>query len=182
MDCKKASILMMMFLDGIVSESDKLRLQNHLEECNYCKQEFSLLLESINIIESIEEIEPPGKIKDTVMSRIDTNKYKEKSKTRLWILWITVIFSMTTGALAYLVFNNAVIVKEILIPLVIKFVNFVTLTLPVLLVKIEENFFVLMGLGLVIISMLLSSIIILVAVQYYVTEKLEIKFRGGFKF
>lgn len=189
MDYKKASLLMMMVLDGTIDELDRQKLQDHIDECDHCRQELSLLQESIDLIDSLEEIEPPRELEDLVLSKIDIHKYteestessKESSKVTTWILRVAVIFSMIVGILSYLAFNDPDTIKQTIISVVIKVVNFAVLTLPNILLTIENNFFIIMGIGIGILITLLSSIIMLAMAEYYIVEKLKINFRGGVK-
>lgn len=181
MDCQQASLLMMEFLDGMISEIDSLELQDHIDRCNSCSQEFSLLLESISLVDDMEEIEPPEELESLVMSKINVHQYKKESKVIAWMLRTIVIVGLILGALTYLAFNNPVILEKTIIATVVKVVNFTVLILPRILGRIEENFVLIIGIGLGILFTLLISIFMLVTAEYYIVEKLKFKFKGGVK-
>ena len=72
MDCNKANKLMMQFMDNSILEDDYLLLEQHLEECDVCKKDFSLYIEILNGFSgNIGLVEAPEDFEDIVMNRIE---------------------------------------------------------------------------------------------------------------
>ena len=97
MDCQRTSMLMMEFIDGSISREEEESLLKHIEICKACHEEFSLLKETVGLVEDMEEIDPPLEIESLVMGSIDTKLYREKSKGLIIMALATVISVIFIG-------------------------------------------------------------------------------------
>lgn len=135
MECKLASELMMEYLDKTITNEDNIKLLNHIENCSTCKYEFSLLKETVDIIEEYEDVDIPLELENVVMSQIDINKYKKK------ISLINKIPFLFVG-ISLIILMNFIIIRNIgklfakidfsgyFIKILVKFINFISITLP----------------------------------------------------
>ncbi|MTI46769.1 anti-sigma factor family protein [Sporosalibacterium faouarense] len=179
MDCQKASILMMEYIDGTINESDKISLLGHIEECEDCNEEFSLLVESIDLVENMEELEPPEDMENLVMSSIDLNRYS--IKTKVWNITLALFATITImmGTTAYVAYSKLGFLKEVFIALTIKVVNFIVLNLPQLMSFIDGNLLLVFILGMGILSILMGSTITIAVAEVYIIKKFGLKLRRG---
>ncbi len=179
MDCKTASILMMEYIDGEIKELDKIELFKHLESCKDCNEAFLLLSESIDMIESMDEIEPPENIETLVMSSIDVTKYnvKVRIKKSIIISSILVVFMILGGYLFNIILNNSLSLKELLIVNIVKLVNFTVLTLPNILAFIEQNLALVLSGTFIILSGLFASTLFIAVAEVYLFKKFKFNFR-----
>ncbi len=79
--CEKARELMFDYIDGELRAGDRLRLENHIAECEACKCELSERSEMLRLIASCGE-NPPSELKLGVMDKID-NIPQETAAERL---------------------------------------------------------------------------------------------------
>ena len=182
MDCKTASMLMMEFIDGEINELGKNKLYEHLDKCKDCSEEFSLLTDSLDMIDSLDELDPPEGIEDLVLSRIDTKKYKSEKRSITKALSIILgLFTAMSGYLLYTFFRNPYELKEVLIVNIIKLLNFTVLTLPKILSIIEDNFILLSFIGISILTALFSSLLLVAITEVYFIKKSKLILGGSHK-
>lgn len=140
MDCKRAEELIMEYLDGVISDNDRIELMKHTDKCFKCKEELSLMLETVGMIENLEEINPPEDIENIVMESIDVQKYRKSNKIIFTCVFIS-IFSLTgiMGITFTKLFIKYISIKELLISIIVDFTNFLAFTLPKLLYFVSKG-------------------------------------------
>ncbi|MTI67104.1 MAG: zf-HC2 domain-containing protein [Firmicutes bacterium] len=152
MDCNKASMLIMKYLDKDITEKEQNKLTKHLEVCSECREEFNLLNDTFEIVEDLEDVEPPKDIEKKVMASIDKGKYKKKSYKNLIYLIVSAfsVLSLST----YFIFRKLTLsipglisdFSNFFIESIVKFVSFIvvntinTSDLLVGLVKLISKF------------------------------------------
>jgi hypothetical protein len=79
--CKKMNRLMNMCVDEAISTKDRQKLDDHLADCEKCRDEFNSLKYVISLAKEIEDKDPPADLKASVMDRIRRCVY-EKNNTQ----------------------------------------------------------------------------------------------------
>jgi anti-sigma factor RsiW len=108
MSCKKYKILLSEYIEGTLSDSEKLNLESHLKKCARCKKELELLQNYKKFLSSFEKREAPESIRDNVWKSISedsTEKKKERKKNKTreiachagWCRWPIVILLDIAG-------------------------------------------------------------------------------------
>lgn len=64
MNCKYVKLLLSHFVDNDLETKRRKRLESHLQECSFCKNEVEKILKTIQIFQKIEEVEPPRDYRD----------------------------------------------------------------------------------------------------------------------
>ena len=70
MTCKEIEDLLPGMIDGALPETEKKRIEAHLETCATCRKAFADLRTSDEQVKSLEEVEPPPWLKTRVMARV----------------------------------------------------------------------------------------------------------------
>jgi len=70
MTCKEIEDLLPGMIDGALPETEKKRIEAHLETCASCRKTFAELRMSDERVKSLEEVEPPPWLKTRVMARV----------------------------------------------------------------------------------------------------------------
>ncbi len=80
-NCKEICELLSSYLDNALSSEEKKKLEAHLSSCEYCTDEYQLLMEMKKVMEEIkdEEISAPEGFVNSVMNQIE----KEKTVTEV---------------------------------------------------------------------------------------------------
>ncbi len=78
MDCKTSSTLIMNYVDKTIKENEWANLQEHMNNCNQCQEEFKIFTEMLDLFEDVPMYEPSKTFEDKVMASIDKSLYTEK--------------------------------------------------------------------------------------------------------
>ncbi len=70
MTCKEIEDLLPGMIDGAIAETEKNRIEAHLESCASCRKAFADLRIADERVKSLEEVEPPPWLKTRVMARV----------------------------------------------------------------------------------------------------------------
>jgi anti-sigma factor RsiW len=70
MTCKEIEDLLPGMIDGALPETEKQRIEAHLETCASCRKALADLRKSDARVKSLEEVEPPPWLKTRVMARV----------------------------------------------------------------------------------------------------------------
>ena len=70
MTCKEIEDLLPGMIDGAIPETEKNRIEAHLESCASCRKAFADLRIADERVKSLEEVEPPAWLKTRVMARV----------------------------------------------------------------------------------------------------------------
>ena len=70
MTCKEIEYLLPGMIDGALPETEKKRIEAHLETCVSCRKAFADLRMSDERVKSLEDVEPPPWLKTRVMARV----------------------------------------------------------------------------------------------------------------
>ena len=71
MDCRDAFCLMNMFIDGEISENEKIELLEHIEKCENCKKEFEELQETVKELRETPLEELPKNYHNELMQKLE---------------------------------------------------------------------------------------------------------------
>lgn len=175
MDCSKASLLMMEYIDGSICKSEKDDLMKHLESCYECSEEFSLIKESLDLVENMEEIEPPENIEELVMSNIDVKKYKEKSVNTNIIIALITMLSIVGIVLFTITRLKVDFLREIFVSFVISTVNVMVIILPKIMSFVEGNFILIIGIGMLILLAFIGSLLTVAVTEVYFIKKINLR-------
>jgi len=72
MNCEEIQNLLSEYIDGELAEGERLRLDDHLENCPDCREELAHLREYLNDIGSLRKIKPPADFLKQVHSRLES--------------------------------------------------------------------------------------------------------------
>ena len=111
MSCKKYKILLSEYIEGTLSDSDKLNLESHLKKCARCKKELELLQNYKKFLSSFEKREAPESIRDNVWKSISEDSTEKKKERNARIIPLN---------LAWVVVAASILALVIIIPPVIK--------------------------------------------------------------
>lgn len=70
MECNKVQEKLSALIDGILSQDEKMLVEEHLKSCEKCREALSELKKTIGHIKNQEEIEPPSWLTQKVMAKI----------------------------------------------------------------------------------------------------------------
>ncbi|WP_425446306.1 anti-sigma factor family protein [Dethiothermospora halolimnae] len=168
MDCQRASILIMEYIDGDILDIDKKHLLNHIEDCHHCKEEFQLITEAVDLVEDVDEVEPPLEIEENIMKKIDKDRYKANGNHTSLILTLLAIMPIIMGYISYRSIFNNLSIGEVAIVTITRFVNFTVLALPKVLAFIN-NYLLLIFLGAM--SIVSTTIVFMVIVVLWQVRK-----------
>lgn len=87
MDCELVRSLMSSYIDRDINELDKNELEEHLEICQECMDEYRLLLSTVQYCNSMEEIELPMNFHDELYEKLKASNDKKYSKKHFRINW-----------------------------------------------------------------------------------------------
>lgn len=66
MRCKCTKLLLSRFLEHQLEPKRRKGLEQHLQECIVCRQEFDKILNTVRIIQTVEDVDPPRDYRDVI--------------------------------------------------------------------------------------------------------------------
>ncbi len=105
MKCKQIQEILPEYLEGVVSEKQKKKIQQHLETCRDCSEHLRLLKKTINLVGNLPEVCAPAGFVSGVMEKIQ-EKHARKSRIGLWLAGIAfaevvILFTNTSSQHPY---------------------------------------------------------------------------------
>ena len=114
MECDKADLLMMKYMDGTLGETERERLDTHMESCAKCREDF-LIYEEIKNELPARVIFAPDNFESLVMERIkalpENKKFAGSIDSLLCVVWG--VFSALFGAGFLAVMNKDAVLAYI---------------------------------------------------------------------
>jgi len=83
MKCREAIEAMMKYFDGEINDIDSYRLKQHIKNCSVCSEQYSLLSDAIDYIESQPLLDPEEGFEECVMEEIGQIFIKKKGFSKL---------------------------------------------------------------------------------------------------
>ena len=80
MNCSEIEDKLSAYLDGLLHDDERNNVEKHCAECIRCRHSLEELERTKNILEELDEVEPPSWLTERVMSRI-----REKEEARGWL-------------------------------------------------------------------------------------------------
>lgn len=74
MNCRRYQKLFSAYLDGYLSVGKRLRLQDHLEECEHCAEEFARVREVVALTNRFPKIQPSPDFDRVLQARLSDSK------------------------------------------------------------------------------------------------------------
>ncbi len=74
MACQDYQQLLSAYIDDALSETEAGQLENHLDSCESCRQELGDLKDTILMLQSLDEVEPPAEFHQKLCRRLETEK------------------------------------------------------------------------------------------------------------
>jgi hypothetical protein len=74
MNCRRYQKLFSAYLDGYLSVRKRLRLQDHLEECEHCAEEFARVREVVALTNRLPEIQPSPDFDRVLQTKLSDSK------------------------------------------------------------------------------------------------------------
>lgn len=81
MDCHSVQEQLSLYIEGDIPYEEKLRIDNHLKSCRSCNESLAGLRKTIQLVNNLEDIEPPYWLARRIMSRV---KAEAKPKKGFW--------------------------------------------------------------------------------------------------
>ncbi|WP_366924526.1 DUF4349 domain-containing protein [Metallumcola ferriviriculae] len=81
MACEKFQEMLSAYLDQALNPADVELLEAHLEECEQCRQELADLKDTVTMLRSMAEIEPPAEFKQQLRERLQAEKQQVKNQS-----------------------------------------------------------------------------------------------------
>ncbi|HAV43193.1 TPA: hypothetical protein DCX15_04185 [bacterium] len=72
MECKEIRELLSPYLDGILEWQEREKIEDHLKLCPKCQEELNALKKTVDLLSSLEEVEPPPHLLERVKEKIQT--------------------------------------------------------------------------------------------------------------
>ncbi len=101
------------YLDGAVTPVEKARIEQHLAECDACRESFQELEKTVRHLRNLGELEPPPWLSARIMARVREEAGREKGllrrlfqvplRWRISVEAVALVFLSVTG---YLVYRN----------------------------------------------------------------------------
>ena len=105
MNCDKADLLMMKYMDGEISISEAKLLNSHLLVCEICKEAFIVYDLVLETLEGFDDVEAPESFQDAVMVKIvglpkleKQHVYSKKDRMKL-VLAGSFVSMLSVGAI-----------------------------------------------------------------------------------
>jgi hypothetical protein len=90
------------YLDGSVSDQEKVEVEAHLKTCAECENALSELRKTIEQIKSIEEIDPPAWMTQKIMARVRTEAPEKKGLFQRLFFPLSIKLPIQAVAVAFL--------------------------------------------------------------------------------
>ena len=79
MECKQASIMMSLRLDGLLEAADITRLKDHQAECDTCQVEWDRMQALESLLSAAPMVRPPVRLRVQVMARLDRREQARRA-------------------------------------------------------------------------------------------------------
>lgn len=73
MKCKCTKLLLSRFLEHQLAPKRRNRLEKHLQECIICQQELDKMLDTVRIIQTVKDVDPPRDYRDVIKALFHDN-------------------------------------------------------------------------------------------------------------
>lgn len=80
-ECDKYQVMMQRELDGELSEIEIKMLQKHIEQCPFCREEYTAFHAIADLFEEMEMVEPPLHLADLIMAEVMQIEADRESET-----------------------------------------------------------------------------------------------------
>ena len=70
------------YVEGLVSDNDKVEIEKHLAACPKCKEAFEDLKQTVHLVGKLDEVEPPAWLRQQIMARIRAEQAPEAGRLR----------------------------------------------------------------------------------------------------
>ncbi|MBO8170035.1 MAG: DUF4349 domain-containing protein [Thermoanaerobacteraceae bacterium] len=74
MACQEYQELLSAYIDEVLTEEEQRRLEKHLEQCSDCRQELENLKETVVMLQSLDEVEPPAEFRQQLRQRLEAEQ------------------------------------------------------------------------------------------------------------
>ena len=88
MKCEEAKINIPEFIDGKLDESTRLALENHIKNCESCRETNTEFRSFLKYADSFSEIEPPKDMKDEFLMMAEMEGFGQKSRKLIISDWM----------------------------------------------------------------------------------------------
>lgn len=72
MQCNDLQEMLSAYIDGVLDENEISAVENHIRVCSFCSQELTALWETVKLLNSLGEVNPPGEFRSQLMQRLET--------------------------------------------------------------------------------------------------------------
>ena len=80
MKCSEVKFNLISFINKELSEQENNKIQNHLQICNDCKNEYDLLIKTYDLLKTSENLEPSEDFLQKLHQKIEQEKSKKVSE------------------------------------------------------------------------------------------------------
>jgi len=114
LNCNKADLLIMKYMDGLISDEEIIKLKEHISVCDKCKEDFMVYNKILDeFSDNSNIINAPSDFEEQVMAKIDFvySGNTERSINILCFIWG--LFSVFAGLGTILIINKEKIIEFI---------------------------------------------------------------------
>ncbi len=105
-ECSIIKDLLPLYVEGMVSKDTKEFIENHINECKLCKQEYELLISDMNIQSDIEEDNDPIKSMEKIKSNINKNRVETILISTLIAIIMVITICVNLSAPNYIAYSD----------------------------------------------------------------------------
>ncbi|GAW92405.1 DUF4349 domain-containing protein [Calderihabitans maritimus] len=70
MKCEQIQELLSPYLDGVLEDETKAKVEEHLQHCSFCREELESLQATLNILHSLDQLTPPADFRSGLKKRL----------------------------------------------------------------------------------------------------------------
>jgi hypothetical protein len=101
-DRESISRLLHLYAEGELSAEDRIRVQEHLQQCPYCANELALIQYLTIFLRTCQLVEPPSSLKEDIISIIeDLPSYQPKIGEKVTTLLLQPVLSLFSGRMRW---------------------------------------------------------------------------------
>ena len=82
MECSQVRASLSAYLDQVLDQQESALIKNHLQDCSGCREEWEALQETMTIINTMDDVEPPADFHNRLLGRL--KQVQRPAKVSVW--------------------------------------------------------------------------------------------------
>ncbi len=112
MDCRTIRKDLHAYLDGEIAAGERAAIEGHLASCPACREALGELKQTLNLLDNLDEVEPPAWLTQKVMARVRAESTEREGFFRRFLGWIPLHLPATAVATLVIAVTAAVLIKS----------------------------------------------------------------------